>query len=88
MGGWDARGSCPELGALLQLTAPSSSVARDRHHRGDPGTSPAPPLPKFRDGGLLITYAGATPGLVSAIIGGVGERRRRHARRFTVPIGT
>ena len=29
-----------------------------------------PPLPKFRDGGLLLAYAGGGAGLFSAIIGG------------------
>ncbi len=30
----------------------------------------APTLPKFRDGGLLLAYAGGGAGLFSAIIGG------------------
>ena len=30
----------------------------------------APALPKFRDGGLLLAYAGGGAGLFSAIIGG------------------
>ena len=45
---------------------------------------PARRCPKFRDGGLLIVHAGGGAGLFSAIIGGLGERRRRQRARHQI----
>ena len=44
-------------------------------------------LPKFRDGGLLITYAGGDAGLFSAIIGGWASGDVGSSP-VTVPVGT
>jgi hypothetical protein len=69
--GWDRARLAEELAGLL-------SIAPDDFRRGAGGIAEGMPdafadigpLPKFRDGGLLITHAGGGAGLFSAIIGG------------------
>jgi thiol-disulfide isomerase/thioredoxin len=69
--GWDRARLHAELAELLLL--PGDDVRRGARGiaEGMPDTlADAGSLPKFRDGGLLIAYAGGGAGLFSAIIGG------------------
>ncbi len=66
--GWDRTRLLAELEPLLEL-------GPDEMRRGAGGIEEGmaladSPLPKFRPGGLLITYAGGTAGMFSAVIGG------------------
>ncbi len=69
--GWSKRRLRDELHALLLL--PGDEIVRGANGiaEGMPAAfCNAGPLPKFRDGGLLIAHAGGGAGMFSAIIGG------------------
>ena len=68
--GWDRARLLAELGALLQLDGAELVRGAGGISEGIPEHLAGATLPKFRDGGLLVTYAGGDAGLFSAIIGG------------------
>jgi hypothetical protein len=70
--GWSKVRLREELGPLLQLPGEEIVHGAGGIAEGMPEAFCAPGtfLPKFRDGGLLITHAGGGAGLFSAIIGG------------------
>ncbi len=69
--GWDRDRLAAELAPLLAVTPDQFLRDRDGIAEGMPdGFAEVGSLPKFRDGGLLITYTGGGAGLFSGIIGG------------------
>lgn len=68
--GWTKARFRTELGALLQLDGGELVRGAGGIAEGMPAGFAATALPKFRDGGLLVTHAGGRAGLFSAIIGG------------------
>jgi hypothetical protein len=68
--GWDRERLIAELHALLQLDGAVLVRGAGGIAEGIPEHLAGATLPKFREGGLLITYAGGEAGLFSAIIGG------------------
>jgi hypothetical protein len=70
--GWTKSRLRQELDALLQLPADEIVRGAGGIAEGMPEAlcQPGTALPKFRPGGLLITHAGGSAGLFSAIIGG------------------
>lgn len=68
--GWDRARLLHELGPLLQLDGKDIVRGAQGIAEGIPEHLTDVTLPKFRPGGLLVTYAGGGAGLFSAIIGG------------------
>jgi hypothetical protein len=68
--GWDKARLRAELGGLLQLEGAEIVRGAGGITEGVPEAFAGATLPKFRDGGLQIVYAGGGAGLFSAIIGG------------------
>ncbi len=68
--GWDRERLLAELRALLQLDGAALVRGAGGIAEGIPEHLAGATLPKFREGGLLIAYAGGEAGLFSAIIGG------------------
>ena len=68
--GWDRDRLVEELTSLLQLDGTELVRGAGGIAEGIPGHLSGATLPKFRPGGLLVTYAGGDAGLFSAIIGG------------------
>ena len=68
--GWDRARLLQELDGLLQLPGRELVRGADGIAEGIPEHLAGATLPKFRPGGLVITYAGGGAGLFSAIIGG------------------
>jgi len=68
--GWDRARVLAELTGLLELDGAELVRGAGGITEGIPEHLAGATLPKFRDGGLLITYAGGEAGLFSAIIGG------------------
>ena len=68
--GWDRARLLEELLGLLQLDGAELVRGAGGITEGIPEHLAGATLPKFRDGGLLVTYAGGEAGLFSAIIGG------------------
>ncbi|MDQ3385461.1 MAG: thioredoxin [Actinomycetota bacterium] len=85
--GWDRARLLGELGALLQLDG--AELVRDAGGitEGIPEHLAGVTLPKFREGGLLVTYAGGEAGLFSAIIGGWASGDVGSSP-VTIPVGT
>jgi hypothetical protein len=85
--GWDRARLVEELHALLQLDGAELVRGAGGITEGIPEHLAGVTLPKFRDGGLLVTYAGGDAGLFSAIIGGWASGDVGSSP-VTVPIGT
>jgi hypothetical protein len=68
--GWDRARLMRELDGLLQLDGKDIVRGAGGITEGIPEHLKDATLPKFRSGGLLLTYAGGGAGLFSAIIGG------------------
>ena len=68
--GWSRARLREELAELLTLAGDELIRGAGGIDEGVPDASPGPALPKFRDGGLLLAYAGGGAGLFSAIIDG------------------
>ena len=68
--GWDRERLLAELEPLLVLQPEELRRGSGGVEEGMPPGFDAAPLPKFRRGGLLITYAGGAAGMFSAVIGG------------------
>jgi thiol-disulfide isomerase/thioredoxin len=68
--GWSKARLREELDALLLLDGDEIVQGTGGIAEGMPAGFAGIPLPKFRPGGLLITHAGGTAGLFSAIVGG------------------
>ena len=68
--GWDRARLLAELEPLLSLSADEVRRGAGGIDEGMQLGPDAPPLPKFRPGGLLVTHAGGTAGMFSAVIGG------------------
>ena len=68
--GWDRDRIVAEL--IAAGTTPGSELIAGAGDmvEGLPDGSPRATLPKFKDGGILLAYAGGGAGLFSAIIGG------------------
>lgn len=85
--GWDRDRLLAELTALLQLDGADIVRGAGGITEGIPERLAGATLPKFREGGLLITYAGGDAGLFSAIIGGWASGDVGSSP-VTVPVGT
>jgi hypothetical protein len=69
--GWDRARLIAELNARLAL--PGSELIRGANGMAEgipEGFKDLPALPKFRDGGLLVAFAGGGAGLFSTIVAG------------------
>jgi hypothetical protein len=74
--GWSRARLRQELGELLTVPADELLQGVDGIEEGVPPSLAGQRLPKFRDGGLMLAYAGGPAGLFSAIIDGwVGGAR-------------
>lgn len=86
-GGWDRDRLVGELTALLQLDGADLVRGAGGISEGIPEHLAGATLPKFRDGGLLVTHAGGDAGLFSAIIAGWASGDVGSSP-VTVPVGT
>ena len=68
--GWDRARLLAELEPLLVLQPGELRRGAGGIDEGMPPGVDTAPLPKFRPGGLLVTHAGGTAGMFSAVIGG------------------
>ena len=68
--GWDRERLLAELEPLLVLEPEELRRGAGGVDEGMPPGLDAAPLPKFRPGGILVSHAGGTAGMFSAVIGG------------------
>jgi len=68
--GWSRSRFREELGALLTMSGSEHARGTRGIAEGMPEAFAEVPLPKFREGGMLIAHAGGGAGLFSAIVGG------------------